>query len=782
MAIVYYNKYNEVTLYEGDKTTNGCGLSKKDVDLNFFNLRKSDVKTSYWDANKRVLTIELFDGKKINVGNIDPYNLRYEEDTNTVYGITPDGVKFEITSGVYTDSTLEGDNKTSSPISIAKSQRTGFHEPVLGIVESKDEADANGINGGRYILKTKESTIGRVYTADEVALLDKYLKEINSEWRVATLSDWNELLNAVEPCEEDRNYGDTNVGRTAGEILKDNHLWDGYNSYGFSIIPIDNEAIYLTGNIARKFTEKSNIETISSPMGFIRLVKDNDFHENERIFGEVYNCVKMPTWDKDFKTPRIWTAVNVNVDYIYGKEIGTSVITENDYSYYIIEGDFSQCVGGDKSAIWDQFKLKLGDSVFCIKDNTTYTLIQNKDGKYALESTNDIVNSSIVSSYYDSDKQTVEIVFKDNSQIPSISLNVAKLVNDIAEAINDSEIQLTDSLANEAKKREEKDAALEAAIYNLNALLEISNNLTDGSIDALNKYFGNLKKEDERQQGEIDELAKQISDEVKNRSNADTKLTKRIKELEDIVALIDVAGDISSFKKELEKQLSKEFDKIGAAQTAEDNAKKYTDSKLAKYATSADTEAAIAKAQLKPGQGVSIDKQVVSVKVSDNEKNALHFAEDGSLEVIVSTATTPVVADNVSDVVYDKDNQYIYLIDKDGAKIGEGFDASGFVTQSVIKDVVLSGDTLIFVFPAPEGGEDIIREVELNQLIGDEVIAEIKKGLIHDVRVNGVSCVQDGIADIKLNVYDENKERAIAGALNYIWKKMMELHPGLNND
>ena len=51
----------------------------------------------------------------------------------------------------------------------------------------------------------------------------------NSEWRIPTKDDWDDMLNAIEPCAEDRTHSgaasNTYFGRFAGKFLKSKYLW-----------------------------------------------------------------------------------------------------------------------------------------------------------------------------------------------------------------------------------------------------------------------------------------------------------------------------------------------------------------------------------------------------------------------------------------------------------------------------------------------------------------------------------------------------------------------------
>lgn len=243
-GITYYKMKSP---YEGDITKN-CALTGTEVDNNFFVLEGRDVKSISVEGNDIVLNLvngeslkakDAFDNFITNVefdekdGILKIY--RNNGDIECIHGfVTSWAAKGGITS-VATDSSLVGNGLPSKPIGISPSSKTGQYKPVLEYVVKKcscgcDNDRYNHPNvGDRFITEEQISNFGLLYDYKTVSKIACDLQKAHSKWRIPSKDDWDDMLNAIEPCKSDRNHnsGVPNhfLGKWAGKLLKSTDLW-----------------------------------------------------------------------------------------------------------------------------------------------------------------------------------------------------------------------------------------------------------------------------------------------------------------------------------------------------------------------------------------------------------------------------------------------------------------------------------------------------------------------------------------------------------------------------
>ena len=281
--IIYY-KLNSP--YREDYTKN-CGLVGSEIDQNFFNLKEMDIIRADWDSSAREIVLTRVDGEEIRVkglydtinADFKEFDFSYNPNSGTLLVTTP-LEKFEI-KGFFTDDklamanddTLVGDGCMSNPLGVASVARTGTYRPVNAIIDAVEgestEITLNKlkpVKGDRFITVENIGKFGRLYDYNGVEKLMSDLKNISSEWRVPTKTDWDVMLTCVEGCV----YGDhkekwhdsiqSNVylGQAAGQRLRTQDHWEkfeqgetpvGYDSdytystegtdaFGFSVLPL----------------------------------------------------------------------------------------------------------------------------------------------------------------------------------------------------------------------------------------------------------------------------------------------------------------------------------------------------------------------------------------------------------------------------------------------------------------------------------------------------------------------------------------------------------------
>ena len=244
-GVIYY-KLDPRYHYQGDSTKN-CGLSGGEIDGNFNFLRGYDIAGFEVSEDKTQLSIIRHNGEKlpVNIYNPNLYHFDYDK-VNGVLKITMvsgdggkpvtvdevEGFLSEKNFHVYGNATITGDGTRYRPMQVSSIARTGTYQPVFDLVDANDIPMSGNTKGDRYITKENVSSFGLLYPLDGITALQKRLEEIGSEWRVPTKADWDQLLNIVEDCPQDKTHDDkTNpanvyLGVNAGAYLKSNSLWE----------------------------------------------------------------------------------------------------------------------------------------------------------------------------------------------------------------------------------------------------------------------------------------------------------------------------------------------------------------------------------------------------------------------------------------------------------------------------------------------------------------------------------------------------------------------------
>ena len=241
MSAITYFRLNSP--YEGDITKN-CALTGQEVDNNFFTLEGRDIKSVELNDDKIVVT--LINGKKLTTENITKdcvKDLTFDfDEINGVLTITKNGItqtftgfatNYNIGDAAAVDGTLIGNGLSKSPIGISPIAKTGQYRPVKAIINTMEgeklPSRCNVITGDRYLTVEKVNDYGYLYNYEGLKKIACKLAETNSPWRIPTKQDWDDMLNAIEPCEEFRNHDNSKsnkfLGKFAGKFLKSKDYW-----------------------------------------------------------------------------------------------------------------------------------------------------------------------------------------------------------------------------------------------------------------------------------------------------------------------------------------------------------------------------------------------------------------------------------------------------------------------------------------------------------------------------------------------------------------------------
>ena len=225
--------------YEGDVTKN-CGLTGGEIDNNFHVLEGRDVKKVELEGTSLKVTLyndDLLyaDLSSLLNGALDTVSFDFDSE-NGVLTITKGGDVQQIsgfltTCSAYTDGSLKGDGTMGNPLGISSVYRTGVYRPVKGLISEAVDGSlpSDPSVGDRYLVAWSVNRYGRLFDYFGVQKIACALSENSDGWRVATKSDWDDMLNALEPLKDYRNHanpgGSIFLGKEAGDRLKAEGKW-----------------------------------------------------------------------------------------------------------------------------------------------------------------------------------------------------------------------------------------------------------------------------------------------------------------------------------------------------------------------------------------------------------------------------------------------------------------------------------------------------------------------------------------------------------------------------
>lgn len=243
-GITYYRLKSD---YSGDYTKN-CALNGTEVDNNFYVLEGRDVKSI--SVNGKDIIVTLLNGDNISATGVLDFakaddikssviNAEFDKLNGVLILTSIDGTVQRIEGfatnentdfSVSTDNTLCGDGLRNAPLGVAPSAKTGQFKTVKSIINVAEGGTlpvCGNILGDRYVTCEDISDYGYLYDYRAVREIACELK--NTGWRIPTKADWDDLLNAVEPCECDKTHESATknkfLGKWAGKLLKSKTMW-----------------------------------------------------------------------------------------------------------------------------------------------------------------------------------------------------------------------------------------------------------------------------------------------------------------------------------------------------------------------------------------------------------------------------------------------------------------------------------------------------------------------------------------------------------------------------
>ena len=244
-GITYFRKNSP---YPGDVTKN-CALDGVEVDNNFFVLEGRDIKTLRVEGSD--IVVELQNGKVMrsvdalkdvtDLKHTAVSELEFDKESGVLRfmrngeQVAITGFATELNTGVTVavDESLKGNGLAATPVSISPMFKTGQYEPVKKFISVVDGESIptceTPIVGDRYLTEEYVSVYGMLYNYEAVKKIACNLNKANSPWRIPTKEDWDDMLNAVEPCQKDRDHNSATankyLGAWAGKLLKSTDLW-----------------------------------------------------------------------------------------------------------------------------------------------------------------------------------------------------------------------------------------------------------------------------------------------------------------------------------------------------------------------------------------------------------------------------------------------------------------------------------------------------------------------------------------------------------------------------
>ena len=240
-GITYYKLKSP---YNGDVTKN-CSVSGIEIDNNFFTLEGRDVKSITVDGTDIVLN--LLNGEQLKaVDVLDNFitNISFDKENGILKTYRNNG-EVEVFDGfvsihehndhkhldaVASNETLTGNGTHEKPLKLAEAYKTGQFKPVDKIVT--DKKTEKPFVGERVLVSGERSAYGLLYNYSEVIQIACELDNTHSKWRIPSKADWDDMLNAIEPCKDNKNHDkstpDRYFGKWAGKLLKSKYYWKDY--------------------------------------------------------------------------------------------------------------------------------------------------------------------------------------------------------------------------------------------------------------------------------------------------------------------------------------------------------------------------------------------------------------------------------------------------------------------------------------------------------------------------------------------------------------------------
>ena len=215
--------------YQED-VTKDCKLTINEIDHNFITLKNTDVKDIKFDEETGLLTLSQINGdefvtkidlshftkdfsvewdseKSALIFHYDDKEVVIDELVSTIVDNSITNIVEEIISQTITDNTLIGVGVGQNPLGINPLEIPGTYKAVERLINKLDGEylpnEEQLKKGDRFLSYEKLNLYGNLYNYDAVKKINEDLK---NGWRVPTKEDWDNMLNAIELCDFDKNH------------------------------------------------------------------------------------------------------------------------------------------------------------------------------------------------------------------------------------------------------------------------------------------------------------------------------------------------------------------------------------------------------------------------------------------------------------------------------------------------------------------------------------------------------------------------------------------------
>ena len=606
--------YKLVSPYSEDVTKN-CRLTVNEIDSNFLNLKDEDIKSAEFDCEAKVLTLTRNNGETLQAdmscawkGLTSNFDVTFEDGSCTGSGVlkftwdedgetyestitglvTKDNIGNYVMTEAITDGTIIGNGRDGNPLSLNPIEQTGHYRPVIDLrdITNGESLPTNNELGDRYLTLERIDDYGYLYNIDGVKELEA---KLSNGWRIPTKTDWDNMLNAIEPCayrNHDSHDCHVELGKIAGKELKTADDWPfdpatsavtddtaylfdevvpseksintkGINKYGFSALP-GGFAYEKCGQI-QKFGEYASFWTSTQTMPgarsdyyvktlkydkagvwqsaecpfdyrSVRLVKDYDgsnARESAYIGGKYYEELLIPSMNSEHKFA-IWTKTNVDI------KVSDENYIEYDESYntkshnvYVI----NEWTGED----WERKIMPEGGVI--VINNEQCRELNGKEFKHDADTEFRLVKGEL--------KATDELVFdKVWEKIGAIILNINNKISAETAARIAADEALSGAIETEKQERIDADNILSGAIETekqeritadeaLSGAIETEKQERITADEALSGAIETEKQEriatDEALSGAITDVSNALDAEIERAKEAESGLSDAIK-------------------------------------------------------------------------------------------------------------------------------------------------------------------------------------------------------------------------------------------------------------
>ena len=239
--------YKLVSPYSED-VTKDCKLTVNEIDHNFLTLKTlkdADIRDFYIDNENGFLVLETNNGEKFKA-DISHFSknvcVEFDKDAGTIAIhhdgvvdvidelITKSNISAEIETNIMTDETLNGNGGNNNPLGLTNVEKTSSYKSVIKVIDKTQGChlpcgDRNKL-GDRYLTYEEYNEHGYLYNYHSA---QRFVQELHSDWRIPTKADWDNMLNAIEVCDEDKNHDVSScnnvLGKLAGKYLKSQDKW-----------------------------------------------------------------------------------------------------------------------------------------------------------------------------------------------------------------------------------------------------------------------------------------------------------------------------------------------------------------------------------------------------------------------------------------------------------------------------------------------------------------------------------------------------------------------------